>query len=230
MIDAVIFDMDGLLIDSEPLWHEAEIAGFRGVGLSYEQSDCLETTGLRIDEVVAQRFAERPWTGAPLAAVTQAIVDHVVGLVAARGEEKPGATQAIEFVRARGVRLGLASSSPPALIDATLARLGLTAAFEVVASAQAEPLGKPHPGVYLSACARLGVDPRRALAIEDSVNGLVAAKAARLRCLVVPDGGSAADPRFALADLVLGSLADLDAAAWARLTAPSSRLVNSPAR
>lgn len=85
----------------------------------------------------------------------------------------------------------------------------------MVHSAEAEPYGKPHPAVYLSTAARLGVAPARCLALEDSLNGLIAAKAARMRCVAVPERP---DPRFALADLVLPGLAHLEERAWERLS------------
>lgn len=219
MLRAVIFDMDGLLIDSEPLWWEAEIEGFARVGLRMTPADCAQTTGVRIDEVVAQRFRERPWTGASQAQVTAGIVARVIALIGARGEAKPGVAHAVDGARRRGLRLALASSSPLAIIEAVLARLGLAGAFEVVCSAEHEPLGKPHPGVYLTTAARLGEDPRRCLAVEDSLNGVIAAKAARMRCLAVPDTHAAGDPRLALADRVLPSLADLDDEVWTALGA-----------
>ncbi len=215
-MDAVIFDLDGLLIDSEPLWRRAEIEVFARAGLALTEAECTETTGLRIDEVVRLRRSQAPgWHTLTEAEAVDAVHARVIELMRAEGEAMPGAREAVAFVARRGARLALASSSSRRVIDAALERLGLAALFEVIHSAEGEPYGKPHPGVYLSTAARLGVAPTRCLAVEDSLHGLVAAKAARMRCLAVPERDG---PRFALADMVLPSLAALDERAWRALT------------
>ncbi len=203
---AAIFDMDGLLIDSEPLWREAEVEVFATVGLTLTLRECEETTGLRIDEVVAHRHAQRPWTEPAQPVVVAQIVDRVIALVGERGAPLPGVDHAIATCRAAGLRLALASSSPERLIAATLAKLGLTDAFEVIASAEHDRYGKPHPAVFLRCAELLGVPPTECLVLEDSLNGVIAAKAARMTCVAVPERP---DPRFAIADRVLASLRDL---------------------
>ena len=209
---AVIFDLDGLLIDSEPHWRRAEVEVFARAGLALTEEDCAATTGLRIDEVVRLRRARAPgWHTLTEADAVEAILARVVELLGAHGEPKPGAVGAVRRAKASGARVALASSSPTRVIHAGLARLGLAGDFEVVQSAEDEPLGKPHPGVYLATAARLGVAAVDCVAVEDSVNGMVAAKAARMRCVVVPERP---DPRFALADAVLESLDAFDAGAW----------------
>ncbi len=218
MLRAAIFDLDGLLIDSEPHWRDAEIEVFATVGVELTDAMCQRTTGLRIDEVVAYWHARAPWTGPGVAEVTARIVAGVSARVAGAGVAKPGVAEALAVVRERGVPIGLASSSPLPLIRAAVARLGLEGAFDVLCSAEGEAYGKPHPAVYLTCAARLAVPAPACLAIEDSVNGLVAAKAARMRCVVVPDG-DADDPRFGLADRVLPSLAQLTHQVWDDLAA-----------
>lgn len=212
--DAVIFDMDGVLVDSEPLWHVAEIAAFGAVGVHLTETDCLETTGLRVDAVADHWFARRPWTGPSPRAVAADVVARMEHLLRTEGVAKPGAVEAVRFLGAQ-VRLGLASSSPDVLIGAVLDRLGIRDAFEVLRSAEHEPFGKPHPGVYLTTAAAMGVDPRRSLAIEDSGNGMRSAAAAGMRVVAVPDQAVAADA-LALAEVVLPSLEELPAW-WARL-------------
>lgn len=216
MIDAVIFDLDGLLIDSEPLWRKAQIEVFARAGLTLTEAQCAETTGLRVDEVVQLRMRRhREWRALTEADAVEAIHARVIELVRAEGAAREGAREAVAFVAERGVRLALASSSARRVIDAALDRLGCRDAFEVIRSAEHEPYGKPHPGVYLATARELAVEPTRCVAVEDSLNGLIAAKAARMRCLAVPDRD---DARFALADVVLPSLAALDASVWERLT------------
>ena len=200
---AAIFDMDGLLIDSEPLWRQAEIEVFRTVGLELTDEECKETTGLRIDEVVAFRHAQQPWSDPSRDAITARIVDRLIELVRERGEALPGAGDAIARCREAGLSLALASSSPRRIIDATLEKLGL--AFEIIASAEDDRYGKPHPSVFLRTAEMLGVPPTECLVFEDSVNGVIAAKAARMHVIAVPEHP---DARFAIADRVLGSLLD----------------------
>lgn len=204
-MDAAIFDMDGLLIDSEPAWRRAEIEVFGEVGLTLTDAQCRETTGLRIDEVAAFHFARAPWEGPSTQEIATRIVDAMVENVSARGEPMEGAIETVALAAARGP-LALASSSPRRLIDATLTRLGIADRFAVVTSAEDDRYGKPHPAVYLRAADALGVAPTRCLVFEDSLNGVISAKAARMRCVAVPEEP---DPRFALADLTLGSLSEL---------------------
>ena len=217
---AVVFDMDGVLIDSEPLWQEAESEAFAAVGVRLRGEDMVQTVGLRIDEVTAHWFRHSPWPGPTPTEVAGRIVDRMVERVAERGTPIPGARRAVAGARQRGAALALASSSPRRLIAAVLARFALEDAFDAVVSAEDERYGKPHPAVFLSAAAALGVPPAECLVVEDSLNGVVAAKAARMPCVAIPDPRQRDDPRFVLAEEVLGSLEELDAAVWGRWLAP----------
>jgi HAD superfamily hydrolase (TIGR01509 family) len=218
MLRAVFFDMDGLLIDSEPLWHEAEIHGFGLAGLRLTAEQCLETTGLRVDEVVRFRWAERPWETPSQETVTAAIVERLVALVHEKGVLKRGVPEALDFARRSGLRMALASSSPYVIIDAVLDTFGLRSAFEVIHSAEEEERGKPEPDVYLTAARKLGVDPKRSLALEDSPNGVLAAKAAGMKCIAVPEPVHRHDPRLLRADAVIDWLGDFDADLLKRLS------------
>ena len=200
--------MDGLLIDSEPLWRIAEIEALSAVGLPITEEDALETTGLRTDEVVELWHARYPWADPPKKAVEARIISRLIALVRERGEPMPGVQEALEALSAAGYPLAIASSSASEIIAATVEMLGIGAYFGVMQSAEHEPFGKPHPGVYIEAARALGVEPRLCLAFEDSPNGVIAAKAARMTCIAVPDPALAEDRRFGAADLVLGSLAD----------------------
>ena len=219
MIRAVIFDMDGVLIDSEPLWQESEIDAFGRLGLALTREMCLQTTGLRVDEVVEYWRRRHAFDEAPAGALEDAVVGGVVERILAQGEAKEGAARALEFFKVRGLRLALASSSAYRLIGAVTERLGLAGLFEVVYSAEDEEYGKPHPGVYLTTARRLGVAPAECLAIEDSFNGVLAAKAARMKCVAVPEPAQRREPRFVIADAVLDSLDDLSEGVWQGLNA-----------
>ena len=218
-IEAVLFDMDGLLIDSEPFWREAEVIAFAEVGIALTDEMCRETMGLRVDDVVELWYGRQPWEGVSKRDVEQRIVDEGVRLIELRGEPMPGVAYATRLVAERGLRAALVSSSPQRMIRAVVERLGLGAFFEATYSAEDEPYGKPHPGVYLTAARALDVAPTACLAIEDSLMGVLAAKAGRLRCVAVPEPRSYDDPRFSIAGLKIASLEELTAEALAALGA-----------
>lgn len=213
---AVIFDMDGVLIDSEPLWHEAEISAFADVGLRLTPEDCLRTTGLRVDETVGYWCERHPGLSPHRDLLIASILDRLVDLVTRRGVMKPGVADALDRVRRRGLRLALASSSPYRVIQAVLGAFGLDA-FEVIHSAEEEERGKPDPAVYLTTARRLEVEPGLCVAIEDSPNGLLSAKAAGMKCIVVPEPALRTDPRLASADILVDSLHEVRPELWERL-------------
>ena len=214
MIKAVIFDLDGLLIDSEPLWQEAEILIFKQVKIILTPELCLQTKGLRIDEVVNYWYQKYPWTNLTKLEVEKLIVAKVIELIHLKGKPLPGVDHAISFVRQKQVKIALASSSALNIIQAALETLNLTDEFTEVYSAESEILGKPHPGVYLTTANKLNVSPQSCLALEDSLNGVLAAKAAQMRCIAVPEALEHDNPKFAIADRILRSLKDLNEQVW----------------
>jgi sugar-phosphatase len=213
---AVLFDMDGVLVDSEPFWQQAEREVFATVGLDLSPEDMSLTIGLRIEEVAAFWHRRHPWRGPSLEEVAADVVDRVIELVEEQGELMAGVSLALESIRRRGLPLALASSSSRRIIETVFARFDLAGLFAAVASAEDETHGKPHPAVFLTAASALGVAAPDCLVVEDSLNGVIAAKAARMKCLAVPDPRQRDDPRFVLADGVVDSLADLDESDWSR--------------
>jgi len=183
--DAVIFDMDGVLVDSEPFGFEALRRVMARYGLGYsedENAEFLGRTTLESCRVLKDRH------GLPDSAETLADL-YIEGMLAQIGEgpiPMPGVPEVLEGVRARGYRLALASSAEVRVIQANLAALALAPLFEVVVSGTQVARGKPAPDVFLAAADRLAVSPDRCLVVEDSRNGLLAAKAAGMRCAVVP--------------------------------------------
>jgi mannitol-1-/sugar-/sorbitol-6-/2-deoxyglucose-6-phosphatase len=222
-VEAVILDMDGVLIDSEPAWRAAESDVFAGLGVPLSERDLLDSTGQPIEELIPvwRRRSPSGDGASPLtdAEVAGRITDRVVAHVMAEGQPTPGVTAAIALFRRYGLRLAIASSSPLRLIDAVCDRLGLDG-IEVRCSAMDEVRGKPAPDVYLTAARRLGVAAVSCLALEDSPHGIASAKAAGMRCVALPDPLLAADPRYREADLVLESLTGLDEVALRRLGLP----------
>jgi sugar-phosphatase len=201
--------MDGLLIDSEILWHEAELEILGDLGVPMSPDACRGTKGMFVGEVTEYWYAQYPWTGPSTADVAVTIVDRVIALLLAKGELKAGAEHAIGLCEARGLPLAVASSSQYRLIDTALEHFGLRDHFALVHSAEDEQWGKPHPAVFLTAATKLGADPRRCLVWEDAPAGVLAAKAASMTVLAVPERGEEQQPAFALADVVLGSLLDM---------------------
>ena len=209
---AAIFDLDGLLIDSEPIWHRTEVEVFAGFGIALTEAMCLETTGLRVDETVAHWLARFGQGGTDGAKIAEQLVDRMVERVRGEGRALDGAADSIAVCCEVGLAVAVASSSPERLIDAAVERLGLADVLRIRVSAQRELLGKPHPAVILTCAGRLGVLALECVVFEDSLNGVIAAKAARAMCVAVPAAPEARDPRFALADRVLGSLTEVDRA------------------
>jgi sugar-phosphatase len=207
---AAIFDMDGLIIDSEPLWRLAEREVFATVGLELTDEGCRRTTGLRSDEVVGYWFERRPWTGVDRTEVVRELENGVSRLISERGRALPGVHRAIDLIRGAGLRLALATSSSHEIIHVVLSTLGLVDVFEFACSAADEDRGKPDPAVYLTTVDRLGVAAGDCLAFEDSVAGVRAARAAGTFTIAVPAPDDFDDPGFDPADLKLRSLADFD--------------------
>ncbi len=203
---AAIFDMDGLLIDSEPLWQEAEVAVFRQLGVPLTRDMCRQTIGIRVDGVVRHWHEQFPWQGPSLGAVAAQIVATVGELIAERGVLMPGVRQAIDLLRGENYVLAVASSSPLALIRTALEQLQVLDEFAVVHSAEDEAEGKPHPAVYATTMARLAIEPAACIAFEDSVAGIRSAKSAGAWVIAVPDAVDRANPDVALADVVLDSM------------------------
>lgn len=216
-LQAAIFDMDGLLVDSEPLWHEAEVEILGKLGVPISASDGRTTKGMFVREVTRHWHARHPWVGPSTDEVAMQITEAVIALVAGKGILQPGARQAIDLCRRHGLSLAVASSSEHRLISCVLEQFGLDADLPLACSAEDEPYGKPHPAVFLTAAVRLGVPAERCLVWEDAPAGVIAAKAARMACVAVPEPAERGHPAFTLADAVLGSLEEADETLWERL-------------
>ncbi len=208
MIQAVIFDMDGLLVDSEPVWDKARKAMADVAGKPWGTLDHDAVMGVSTDE-----WAEYMIERLELTMTRQEVVDEVIGRMTEVYREGvpylPGAIELIDLVAAR-FRTGLASGAHPALIDIVTADSPMQGKFEIIVAADEVGVGKPAPDVYLEAARRLGVDPVDCVCLEDSGNGILSGIAAGMKVIAVPD------PRFPpaaekleRADLVVGSLTEL---------------------
>ena len=207
-LQATLFDMDGLLIDSEVLWHQAEVEIFGSLGVPLEEASERSTKGLFVGEVVRYWFEQFPWSGPSIDEVVSMLLGRVGDLVEEKGTLLPGALRAIALAAERGP-VALASSTPLALIERSLAHFGIRDQFATVSSAEFESFGKPHPAVFLTAAASVGAAPTSCLVFEDSAAGVLAAKAGRMAVVAVPVEADRPLPAFGLADLVLTSLEEL---------------------
>jgi len=204
---AVIFDMDGLLLDTETLWHAAETDLFARHGGEFTWDDKMAVIGTSNDFTSAY-FADRlglPREQGP------ALVSEMHELMHERirraVDARPGAVELVAGLRAlKGVSIGLASNSPRYLVDDALATAGLTDAFDAIVTSDDVEHAKPAPDIYRLACERLGVDPSEALALEDSASGIASAKAAGLTVIGVPQF---AETDASAADRVVDSLEQL---------------------
>jgi len=217
MTRAAIFDMDGLLLDSEPLWWRAGVEVLRTVGVNLHDSQCHETIGLRTDAAVAHWFRRFPWQGKSPQVIAEQLHMRVLQLLRQAAQPLPGVTELMEFFSAQGIPMGLCSSSPYSVIDVVLDGLGLRQFLQVVYSAEDEPFGKPHPGPYLSCAARLGVPASRCIAFEDSCPGAQSAKAAGMKVVAVPNAASARTGNFDFCDARLEALTQFTPALLERL-------------
>ena len=210
MIEAVIFDMDGLLVDSEPFWREAEVRVFGPLGIHLTEEQCRSTTGMRVEEVVLHWAARNPGKISDIELTVNNIIYEVMQMVEAEGKALPGVFKAIELFTSKGLPLAIASASSYALIYQVVKKLGVESKFKVIQSAEHMRYGKPHPEVFLAAAELLQIDPTKCLVLEDSIYGVIAGKAARMRVIAVPDPEHFNHKEYIIADAKLNSLEELD--------------------
>ncbi len=205
-LNTVIFDMDGLLIDSEPLWNEAAAEVFKRYDIKLTPEQYASTTGMRTKEFIERWFSFFKKAIINITIVENEIIDKVIELVLQKGKAMPGLAHIFNFFIERNFKLGLASSSPSNLIDVVVDRLQIRDHLHAVSSAAGLRYGKPHPEVYLNCAADLGATAVECICFEDSFPGMIAVKAAGMKCVVVPDSKSIKDLKWNAADLKISSL------------------------
>ncbi len=206
-IKAVIFDMDGVIIDSEPLWERAMVKGFKQFNMPVSAEDCRLTMGRRINEVVEMWVKHHDVTNFTAAEIELAIIDNLIELINTEGKAIEGVIDVFEFCKEKDLKVGLATSSSERLMNTVLRKLNLKNYFHSTVSAGHLKYGKPHPEVFLVCAQNLGILPEECMVIEDSVNGAIAAKAARMQLTVVPDKGVKDPEKFVIADHTLPNMA-----------------------
>ena len=208
----MIFDLDGVLVDSEIWWDDVRRDFARDHGRSWDEADRAAVMGAN-SRAWSRIMRERMALDLPDEMIERAIVEGVVARYRREGApDIPGAVEAVRRIAATRP-VAVASSAHRAVIEATLGATGLTDLFTVVVSSDEVEHGKPAPDVYLEAARRLGAAPEACLVVEDSYNGVLAARAAGMTVVLVPNGSVPPAPgTHALADVVLDRLADLEPA------------------
>ena len=212
---AVLFDMDGVLVDSQPLWYLAERATFAGIGCEITPELHEATRGLRIDATVSLYCERLGVSRTEEPALREALLARFIKISDGSAQEKAGVTRLLSFFAER-LPLAVASSSPMVVIESLIKALKIGCYFKVLHSAEHELHGKPAPDVYLGAARLLGVPPAKCLVFEDAHSGIISAKRAGMECVYVPDGEILPAAR-AEAHLTLASLDeffDAKHAAW----------------
>jgi HAD superfamily hydrolase (TIGR01509 family) len=208
MVEAAIFDMDGLLIDSEPFWRRSHIEVLSRYGFIVTEDEVRAAAGKRTRDQVMVWHHRFQWDEPSIDDMTKQVVENVINLVHIHGEALAGVNQAIELFIKHKIPMAVASSSSSELIKVVLEKLDLEKHMEFAVSGEDEKHGKPAPDIFFTAAKNLGVPPERCVVFEDSLNGIKAAKAAGMKCIAVPETGYD-HPEFQLADLVIPSLEKL---------------------
>ncbi len=208
MIEAVVFDMDGLLVDSEPLWERARIEAFGAERLHWTDADQQAVMGSSTQEWAAylQQKLDHAYS---IEAIIERVIQQMIAFYRESVPLMPGADAALALLGGH-YPLGLASGSPYRLIEAALKNTGWDGMFADVLSTDDMANGKPAPDIYLAISRQMGVPVERMAVLEDSTNGILAGLAAGAKVIAVPDGAHRpSEDIVAQATLVLDSLEDL---------------------
>jgi beta-phosphoglucomutase-like phosphatase (HAD superfamily) len=217
---AAIFDLDGTLVDSEPLYAESDTAFLaeNGIILGPRETESLLGIGVRESFVILERlFPDSPLSALPLEERIRRKDLRFLAYAAGREIAFPASLALVAELSRRGIPLAVASGSSPLVIDTMLADTGLKPGFAWILSSMDVARGKPEPDLFLEAARRLGLDPASCLVFEDSKPGVIAADRAGMACVALPAPGTPPGGDFGLADIVVeGGPAALDVAALLR--------------
>lgn len=210
MIQAVIFDMDGVLIDSEPFWRESETWILQNLGLPVTYKMVKKNTGIRIDKAVENWFSLYPWEGPGVAQVTEMIIEETLRRIRTQGSLKEGVLKILDLLSRTQIPNAIASSAPYRVIMTTVKKLRIDNFFQLIYSGEFEKYPKPFPDIFLMVAGKMNVKPEECLVIEDSPVGIEAAKRAGMKCLAVPDKNNFHHPSVKKADFLINSLNEFD--------------------
>lgn len=205
----VIYDMDGLLVNSEPIWQEAEKEVFKTVGITLTTDDCLKTTGIPTSAVFDYWYEISPWEGKSKQELEKMLFEKVFSMIKENASAMPGVIETLIFFKNKGLKIGLASASPLELIQIVLERLEIREYFDFYHSATLEKNNKPHPDVYWTVAKKLGCPIENCLILEDSINGVRGAKASGATVVAVPDDHFYDFEEYTIADFKIKNLLEL---------------------
>lgn len=211
MIKAVIFDMDGTLIDSQPIWYQVSTDFFQKNGFPVTMDDMIKLTGspvAKLVDYVLQAHGQKDKARAQL--VTE-LMDYAVFEILAAKPLLPNVKDVLAQLKQQGIKIAVASASPRNMLQGIVDSCGIAEYFDYLASAEELDYNKPHPAVYLHAAQQLDVSVAECFAVEDSVLGMISGKAASMKTVVIPAQAEWDDPRWALADFKLTNIAELPA-------------------
>ncbi|MEO5997122.1 MAG: hexitol phosphatase HxpB [Chitinophagaceae bacterium] len=210
MLNTVIFDMDGLLIDSEPHWQQAGMEALEQFGIELTLDQYRTSTGLRTPEWLEYWFNHFNIDNKHSISTIKRIEDKAIELIQKNGIPFPGTNYILHFFKERNFKIGLATSSPLQLIEVVVEKLGIRNLFDTFSSAEGLPLGKPHPQVYINCAAQMDVSPLECICFEDSFNGIRSAKASRMYCVAVPEPIQFDHKKWGAADIKIAELMDFN--------------------
>jgi sugar-phosphatase len=198
MQKAVIFDMDGVIIDSEIFWKKAEKEVFTSLGADVTDEHSELTKSMTTSEVTKFWFDKFPWQDKNLDVVENAVISKVIELIETEDCKINGIKEFIESLKVRNYKIGLATNSPNKIILTVLRKLEIEHLFDTVSSAEFEKSGKPNPAIYITTAAKLNIAAINCIAIEDSYSGMLAAKKAGMKVIAFTNGNKDID--FDIAD------------------------------
>lgn len=208
-LEAVIFDMDGLLLDSEPCWQKAEQVVFKDLGFELTHEMCLQTTGMPVPDVIKYWYERFPWPHFDLPQTEAKLQQKAYEVIMEEASLMPYLKETLQFFKRKGLKIGLASASVLPLIEGVLDKFELRDYFDAHHSASLELKSKPDPAVYLTVASRLGVAIKNTLILEDSGTGVKGAKASGAKVIAVPAAFEYEEPKFDIADIKIPHLGEL---------------------
>lgn len=208
-IKAVIFDMDGVIIDSEPLWRKAMIQSFVEIGIPFTDDHCRITTGLRFKEVAEFWFKKHHIKQTTVNEFDILVINRLCDLIVKEGKAMKGVNEILLFLKDNGYKIGIGTSSNTKLMNTVVDVLNIRHYFDALSSAEFLEHGKPHPHVFLNCAETLAIKPNACLVIEDSINGIIAGKAAQMKVVAIPEEINKNNSKFAIADFKVDSLLDI---------------------
>lgn len=211
MIKAVIFDMDGTLIDSQPIWYQVSTDFFQQNGFPVMMDDMIKLTGSPVAKLVDYVLQIHGQKDKERAQLITGLMDYAVSEILAAKPLMPNVKEVLAQLKQQGIKMAVASASPRNMLQGIVDSCGIAEYFDYLASAEELDYNKPHPAVYLHAAQQLGVNPTECLAVEDSVLGMISGKAATMKTVVIPAQAEWDDPRWTLADFKLTNIAELPA-------------------